>query len=50
MTNCDKSSSLPDALIAFADDSTLGSKAGRTESDLCSKMMAFLKELSSGLM
>ena len=38
VTNCDGSSSLPDTLIAFADDSTL-STTGRTESDLRSRMI-----------
>ena len=44
VTNCDRSSSLPDALIAFADDSTLGT-AGRTESDLRSKINALFERV-----
>ncbi|XP_065564148.1 uncharacterized protein LOC136029581 [Artemia franciscana] len=44
VTNCDRSSSLLDPLIAFADDSTLGT-TGRTESDHASKMMALFERV-----
>ena len=44
ITNCDKSLSLPDTLIAFADDSTLGT-TGRTESDLRSRMIVLFERV-----
>ena len=44
VTNFDKSLSLPDTLIAFADDSTLGT-TGRTESDLRSRMIALFERV-----
>ena len=44
VTNCDRSSSLPNVLIAFADDSTLGT-SGRTESDVRSKMISLFERV-----
>ena len=44
VTNCDKILSLPDTLIAFADDNTLGT-TGRTESDLHSRMIALFERV-----
>ena len=44
VTNCDRSSSLPDTLIAFADDSTVGT-TGSTESDHRSRMIALFERV-----
>ena len=44
VTSCDKSLSLPDTLIAFANGSTLGT-TGRTESDLRSRMITLFERV-----
>ena len=49
VTNCDRSLSLLDTLIAFADYSTLGT-TGRTEFDLRSRMIALFERVIQCLM